>query len=311
MAAPKTDDQAASLSAEERHEQVDTAVRAQARTADYLRALAARPDRVPQVLILEGGATAQRAGMAFYWAALLNCREPGREANAPCLACHSCRQVLGLAHRDIFLLDGEAASIKIDDVRALRSVLGEPPRGDGFRVIILAEAQELTVEAANSLLKALEEPKPLTSFLLLAPQRERMLPTLVSRGWTITLSWQRGAQTLDTDPEVNDWQHLLLDFYRTGRGLFARTGARGAVDRALVRRIALAGQRQLATVLCGCATTPTARFWAEQLTPENIRRVDVALTESLDALDANVNAALVLDWLATRIHALAHDKRLR
>lgn len=82
-----------------------------------------------------------------------------------------------------------AGSIKIDEVRALRPLLGEPPRFGRKRVIVMAEAQALGIEAANSLLKVLEDPCPDTCFVFTAPQRERLLPTLVSRGWVVTLPW--------------------------------------------------------------------------------------------------------------------------
>ena len=105
------------------------------------------------------------------------------------------------------MLDGREGSIKIETVRELRTILGEAPRGDGKRVVILAEAQSLGVEAANALLKSLEEPRPGVCFLLLAPQRERLLPTLVSRGWVVTLAWPE-AGTPST-PELFQWEEAL------------------------------------------------------------------------------------------------------
>lgn len=107
----------------------------------------------------------------------------------PCLECGTCRLVSGGGHRDLFILDGRAESIKIDTVRALRPVLGEAPHSARKRVVILAEAHFLVEAAANSLLKSLEEPRPGTVFILCTPQRRRLLQTLVSRSWVLTLPW--------------------------------------------------------------------------------------------------------------------------
>lgn len=153
------------------------------RALGFFRSLAGSPP--PQVLLLEGGGQEERKLAAFYWAALLNCPE----RSAPCLACPVCLRLFSRTHRDLLYFDGSLGSIKIDEVRGLRSIIGEAPREAVKRVIILAEAQSLTEAAANAMLKSLEEPCSGTVFVLLAPQRERLLPTLVSRSWVLTLAW--------------------------------------------------------------------------------------------------------------------------
>ena len=95
-----------------------------------------------------------------------------------------------MAHRDFFVLDGREESIKIAQVREqVRPVLGEAPREAQKRIILLAEAQSLGEAAANALLKSMEEPRPHNAFILTTPQRERLLPTLISRSWILTLPW--------------------------------------------------------------------------------------------------------------------------
>ena len=131
--------------------------------------------------------------------------------------------------------------------RELRTILGEAPRGDGKRVVILAEAQSLGVEAANALLKSLEEPRPGVCFLLLAPQRERLLPTLVSRGWVVTLAWPE-AGTPST-PELFQWEEALAEFMASGQGWLDKTSGKGAVDAALARRIVLSVQKAQADAI--------------------------------------------------------------
>ena len=79
----------------------------QTRVIAGLEALAAAP---PQALILEGGAAGERAAVAMWLAARLNCREPG----APCGVCATCRQVLEKVFLDLQYFDGGLESLKVD-----------------------------------------------------------------------------------------------------------------------------------------------------------------------------------------------------
>ena len=268
------------------------------RVRGYLERLAGS---VPQVLLLEGGTPREREAVALWWAARLNCAGTG----APCLSCAVCTQFATRNNRDMFYLDGAQGSIKIDDVRAVRAVLGEPPRGR-YRVVVLAEAQSLGIEAANALLKSLEEPRPGTSFVLLAPQRERLLPTLVSRSWVLPLAWPDGGAC---DPAVQEWADALAGFVSGEEGWFARTGAKGSIDQGTALQLVAFLQRQLALALTGRGASSFARLLVSRLDTAAMRRLDEALAECQDSLIYNVNPALVLDWLATRLFAWARTSR--
>ncbi|MFV0423064.1 DNA polymerase III subunit delta' [Oleidesulfovibrio sp.] len=268
------------------------------RVRGYLERLAGA---VPQVLLLEGGTAREREALSLWWATRLNCPEE----SAPCLSCAVCAQFAARNNRDMFYLDGSEGSIKIDDVRAVRAVLGEPPRGR-YRVVVLAEAQALGIEAANALLKSLEEPRPGTSFVLLAPQRERLLPTLVSRSWVLTLAWPDG----DSAPApIAEWADALHEFVQSGHGWFARTGTKSSLDHGTGLQLVAYLQRQLADALTGRASTSFSRMLASRLDDAALRKLDEALAECQDSLIYNVNPALVLDWLATRLYAWARTSR--
>ncbi|MEO1724199.1 MAG: DNA polymerase III subunit delta' [Pseudomonadota bacterium] len=71
--------------------------------------------------------------------------------------------------------------IGVDDVRALRPFLALSAPDGGWRVVLVDAADEMTVQAANALLKSLEEPPPRTAFLLVAHAPGRLLPTIRSR----------------------------------------------------------------------------------------------------------------------------------
>lgn len=279
------------------------ALRAEPRVREILGRLAETP---PQVVLLEGGNPAVREAMARHWACLLNCESA--EAGTPCLECHTCAQMLSDAHRDMFFLDGSAASIKIDDVREVRRILGEPPREARFRMVVLHEAQALGLEAANALLKSLEEPRPHTRFVLCAPQRERLLPTLVSRSWVVTLSWGNALEA-ECAPELREWLDALAACAQDGRGWMSRTSGKGAVDRPFAQRVFLEAQRELLRAMLAKGqqaggASPLARLLSSRLGPAGLRQLDEALAQGLLALEHQANAALCLDWLAVTLYRL-------
>jgi DNA polymerase III subunit delta' len=106
------------------------------------------------------------------------------------------RQVRALSHPGLLVLrrifDTKTkrftASIPIDEVRRLRNFLGLSGGEHAWRVVIVDTADDLNPNAANALLKSLEEPPPRTLFLLLASEPGRLLPTIRSRCRTLDLA---------------------------------------------------------------------------------------------------------------------------
>ncbi|MFI3272746.1 MAG: DNA polymerase III subunit delta' [Pseudomonadota bacterium] len=324
---------------------------------DLVRArLEALADAPPQVIMLEGGTADERFAMAMWWAARLNCEHAvaagtsgagddvassvnlfgetvtssSAKIKAPCLNCQDCMQVATQTFRDLHILDGRGGvNIKMDDVLKACATILEAPVGDGYRVIILAEAQYLGEAAANAMLKSLEEPRPRTSFVLLTPQRERLLPTLVSRSWVLTLPWPKVQER--PSPDIEEWLRALASFAHSGQGWFARTGARGAVDAVNATAMILACEAALMTALKYQGTTqelastgttlgqPSAvrtlpknanglvELLCTALAPRGLAIFDEALahcSESLALQPSPVNPSLVLDWLATRLYLI-------
>ncbi len=268
------------------------------RQAHVLAGLDALARAVPQALILEGGSAGERAAMGLYFAARLNCPA----ATPPCGVCHTCRQVLEDVFLDLRFFDGGPETIKVDAMREVRRLVGEPPRGPGKRVILLAEAQGLTEEAANALLKAMEEPRPGNVFVLLAPQRERLFPTLVSRSFVLTLAWPDTAEPVPSGGDDDPWPLLdgLHDFWRTGRGWF--TASRGRPSRTCAEKLLTELSRELAGYLAGRDAGRLGALLGTCRDPDIPRRLDLLLAESQEALLLTVNPAVVLDRLATRAY---------
>lgn len=269
----------------------------QPRIRGYLDRLAATP---PRSLLLEGGTAELRLHFALFWAARLNCRE----AMPPCGSCRTCVQIAEDTFRDLILLNGADGTITIETVREIRSVLSDPPAGQGPRVVVLAEAQALNPASANALLKSLEEPRPGNVFVLLAPNREILLPTLVSRSFVLTLGWPRGDQE---DPELADWMAALVSFVQSGRGAFLEwTGKKGSVDVLLAGRILRDVQRSLVQAGYGAPTTELARLLTAKLDVVAVRQAGVIVENALDSLDLNANPALTLEWVGIRFWTLMH-----
>jgi DNA polymerase-3 subunit delta' len=150
----------------------------------------------------------------------------------------------------------------------------------------------------------LEEPGSGTIFALTAPQRERLLPTLVSRSWSLTLPWPRSGQ--DNDPRLAEWMPVLEDFMQTGRGWMGRTASRGAVDERLAGELLLLLQRSLVQTLKG-EESPLVGL--RRLSPKNRRLLYEALAECQESLLYRVNPGLAADWLATRLFLMYAQDR--
>lgn len=249
----------------------------------------------------------------------------------PCLVCEQCSRIGSQSHSDVLAFDGQISNkedtenpgpvraFTMDNVRALKGILGDSPHYATKRVVILTGIDHTRAEAANALLKALEEPSPSTVFVLLSPQREQLLPTLVSRSWVLTLPWPHSNAPLP--PELAPWDAALSAFLqpphdpKSGWGWLDRTAVRGGVDAPLAHALIMHCQKMLAHALRVASTPPKAttatlppalaRFF---LHLDHSRRATAAdvLAEAQEALQATVNPARVLDWMALQLYAL-HD----
>ena len=118
--------------------------------------------------------------LARIFAKAINCqnRKPG-EAE-PCGKCSSCIEIS--QGRSMDLIEIDAASHRgIDEVRELRDGIKFVPAKSKYKVYIIDEAHQITKEAANALLKTLEEPPPFAVFILATTEVHKMIPTILSR----------------------------------------------------------------------------------------------------------------------------------
>ena len=99
----------------------------------------------------------------------------------PCNTCPNCVRVSGNGHADWIQMGGDLGSIKIDMVRELGQQFNYRPFEGGARVTLIDGAEQMTQEAANALLKTLEEPPANSWFFLTSSNRSLLLDTIVSR----------------------------------------------------------------------------------------------------------------------------------
>jgi DNA polymerase-3 subunit delta' len=144
-----------------------------------------RTGAVAHAYLVVGPRHVGKGTLAVNLAQALNCDE----SEVPCGQCRSCRRILEGKHADVATIGLDSkAEIGIDDIRELQRLASLPPYEGKCKVFIVDDAEYLSTEAANSLLKALEEPPPRVVWLLLAAEEQRLLPTIISRCQRLELS---------------------------------------------------------------------------------------------------------------------------
>ncbi|SFI61045.1 DNA polymerase III subunit delta' [Thermoflavimicrobium dichotomicum] len=125
-----------------------------------------------------GPAGTGKKKMALELAKAINCEHQTADA---CDDCPTCRQIEHGNHPDIVILQPDGSFIKIDQLRALQEQFQYRAATGIMRVVIIEQAEKMRPEAANSLLKFLEEPVSPMVAILLTEQIQAILPTVLSR----------------------------------------------------------------------------------------------------------------------------------
>jgi DNA polymerase-3 subunit delta' len=141
---------------------------------------AVRTGRVAGGYLFHGPRGIGKFATARAFAAVLFCDEGGEDA---CGACSACRRVRSGHHPDMHVvgLGDDVTQVKIGVIREMRSRLSLKPLEGARQVVVVDNADRMTEEAGNALLKTLEEPPPGTVLVLVAAERMRILETIRSR----------------------------------------------------------------------------------------------------------------------------------
>lgn len=139
--------------------------------------------RLGHAFLFKGAMGVGKKTFARIFAAALNCQNPA--GHEPCGRCSSCLKFHAGSHPDFLVLEPDGAAIKINQVRELKKTLAFPPLEAKIRVALLCEIHTMRREAANSLLKTLEEPPDQTMLILTGDEAGGILPTILSRCQTV------------------------------------------------------------------------------------------------------------------------------
>ena len=151
----------------------------QDRIKEHLRS-ALSTGKVSHAYILNGEKSSGKEFIAKVFAMALQCEKGGVE---PCQECRSCRQALSGNQPDIIRgIHEKPDTISVDDIREqVNSDVGVKPYSSARKVYIINEAEKMTAQAQNALLKTLEEPPEYAVLLLLTANVDALLPTILSR----------------------------------------------------------------------------------------------------------------------------------
>lgn len=147
--------------------------------------------RLPHAVLLVGPVGTGKRRFAEALTACLCCRQPADHAgvSSACGRCPSCRQWTAGVHPDVLMVEPEAEDkpLKIDQIRLLGEFMIRSSHSGGYKIAILEPAERMNANAANALLKTLEEPPP-ERLLILVSHRPIGLPATVrSRCQRLTL----------------------------------------------------------------------------------------------------------------------------
>jgi len=147
--------------------------------------------------------------------------------NGGCGQCPSCHQVRAGTHADLLLVRPDGLSYGVKQTRSLVLRAAGVPSGGRWQVVLFEDADRATEQAANALLKAIEEPPPRTVWLLCAPSAEELVTTIRSRCRLMVLR---------TPPAEAVAGVLTAEGVDPDRALTAARSAQGHIGRA--RRLA-------------------------------------------------------------------------
>lgn len=142
--------------------------------------------QVSHAYIINGERSSGKEFIARIFAMALQCED---SEHAPCGVCHSCKQALSDNQPDIIRVTHEKPnSVGVEDIRIqIVNDMGIKPYNSPYKIYILNEAEKLTPQAQNALLKTLEEPPAYGIIMLLTTNAEAMLPTIMSRCVTLNM----------------------------------------------------------------------------------------------------------------------------
>lgn len=169
--------------------------------------------KLPHAFILAGQEGIGVEDLAMAMGQYLLCLSPMN--NIACGRCRGCQLINAGTHPDLLYVSPESKGkpIKIDQIRELAGFVDQTAQQGGYKIIVLSPAETMNINAANALLKNLEEPAGKTIFLLTSSELNQVLPTIRSRCAKMMLYTPKAEQALAwlNSVGVEDAVDLLSD----------------------------------------------------------------------------------------------------
>ncbi|HLU23189.1 MAG TPA: DNA polymerase III subunit delta' [Bacillaceae bacterium] len=143
--------------------------------------------RVAHAYLFEGEHGTGKRAASMLFAESLFCSNKLDKVQ-PCGECANCRRINNGNHPDLHVVEPDGLSIKIEQIRDLRKEFNKSGVESKQKMYVIIDAEKMTISAANSLLKFLEEPNVETTAILVTEQPQRILPTILSRCQTVTFN---------------------------------------------------------------------------------------------------------------------------
>src|SRR5690606_30161493 len=138
-----------------------------------------KKNRVAHAYLFEGSRGTGKKDVGFLLAKSLFCQQPN--GYKPCNMCTNCRRISSGNHPDVHIIEPDGLSIKKWQIQALQEEFSKTGVESNRKIYLINHADKMTTNAANSLLKFLEEPTSQTVAILLTEQIHRILNTILSR----------------------------------------------------------------------------------------------------------------------------------
>lgn len=174
--------------------------------------------KISHAYILNGEKSSGKEFIARVFAMALQCEKGGTE---PCNECHSCKQALSKNQPDIIYVTHEKPNtISVEDIRSqVNNDVAIKPYSSKYKVYIINEAEKMTVQAQNAILKTLEEPPAYVIILLLVSNLQTLLSTILSRCVVLNMKPVRDEQVrryLMEDLQVPDYKAEICVAFARG-----------------------------------------------------------------------------------------------
>ncbi len=174
-------------------------------------------NKVSHAYIFHGEDGMGKKLLASTFAKALQCEEKGIE---PCNRCKSCMQSDSGNHPDIIWITHEKLSIGVDDIRIqVNADIQVKPYSSTYKIYIIDDADRLTEQAQNALLKTIEEPPEYAIILLLTSNISVILPTILSRCVTLNLKAvdkQKMKEFLMKEHQIPDYMAEVASAFSGG-----------------------------------------------------------------------------------------------